>query len=117
MKIFIEEYYNKITNTFEKIGYDVSSMVLDSSHYGVPQTRKRLIFITQELFREDIILNQTIGMTFMNIIGIFPEKFSDHITCGDTFSDLVYDQEEIKMLTEKFSKGSHFVGNVKKHLN
>ena len=40
-----KEYYNKITNTFEKIGYDVSSKILDSSHYGVPQTRKRLIFI------------------------------------------------------------------------
>ncbi len=99
-----KEYYNKITNTFEKIGYDVSSMVLDSSHYGVPQTRKRLIFIA---LREDV--TSAIGMTFMNIAGIFPEKFSEAITCGDAFSDLVYDQEEIDMLTEKFSKGSHFV--------
>ena len=27
---------------------------------------------------------------------------------ADAFSDLQYDEEEIKMLTEKFSKGSHF---------
>ena len=40
-----KEYYNKITNTFEQIGYDVSSKVLDSSHYGVIQTRKRLILL------------------------------------------------------------------------
>ena len=98
-----KQYYYKITNEFEKIGYDVSSMVLDSSHYGVPQTRKRLIFIG---VREDV--TTAIGLTFMNIAGVFPEKFSEAITCGDTFSDLQYDEEEIKMLTEKFSKGSHF---------
>ena len=98
-----KQYYYKITNTFEKIGYDVSSMILDSSHYGVPQTRKRVIFIA---VREDV--TEAIGLTFMNIAGIFPEKFTDAITCGDAFSDLEYDEEEIKMLTEKFTKGSHF---------
>ena len=64
-----KQYYFKITNTFEKIGYDVSSMVLDSSHYGVPQTRKRVIFIA---VREDV--TEAIGLTFMNIAGIFPDK-------------------------------------------
>jgi len=98
-----KEYYNKITNTFEKIGYDVSSKVLDSSHYGVPQTRKRLIFIA---VREDV--TSAIGLTFMNIAGIFPEKFSDAITCGDAFSDLVYDKDEIEHLTERFTKGRHY---------
>ena len=98
-----KQYYYKITNEFEKIGYDVSSMVLDSSDYGVPQTRKRVIFIA---VREDV--TEAVGLTFMNIAGIFPDKFSEPITCGDAFSDLVYDEEEVKMLTEKFSKGSHF---------
>ena len=37
----IKEYYNKITNTFEQIGYDVSSKVLDSSHYGVVHKLER----------------------------------------------------------------------------
>ena len=41
----IKKYYYKITNTFEEIGYDVSSKVLNSVHYGVPQTRQRTIFI------------------------------------------------------------------------
>ena len=103
-----KQYYYKITNTFEKIGYDVSSMVLDSSHYGVPQTRKRVIFIA---VREDV--TSAIGLTFMNIAGIFPEKFSEAITCGDAFSDLEYDQEEIKMLTEKFDQKVHI---LKQHL-
>ena len=98
-----KQYYFKITNAFEKIGYDVSSMVLDSSHYGVPQTRKRVIFIA---VREDV--TEAIGLTFMHIASIFPDKFTDAITCGDAFSDLEYDEEEVNMLTEKFSKGSHF---------
>ena len=98
-----KQYYFKITNAFEKIGYDVSSMVLDSSHYGVPQTRKRVIFIA---VREDV--TEAIGLTFMHIASIFPDKFTDAITCGDAFSDLEYDEEEVNMLTEKFAKGSHF---------
>ena len=99
-----KQYYFKITNSFEKIGYDVSSMILDSSHFGVPQTRKRVIFIA---VREDV--TEAIGLTFLNIASVFPEKFSKAITCGEAFADLTYDKEEITMLTEKFKKGSHFV--------
>ncbi len=98
-----KEYYNKITNTFEQIGYDVSSKVLDSSHYGVAQTRKRLIFIA---VREDVTAD--VGLTFMNISSVFPEKFTDAMTCGEVFENLEYDEEEIKELTESFARGSHF---------
>ena len=69
--------------------------LLDSSHYGVPQTRKRVIFIA---VREDV--TDAIGLTSLNIAGIFPEKTSEVVTCGNAFSDLEYDEEEIKMLTE-----------------
>ena len=80
-------------------------MLLDSSHYGVPQTRKRVIFIA---VREDVA--DAIGLTSLNIAGVFPEKTTTiPVTCGNAFSDLVYDEEEIKMLTESFTKGSHFV--------
>ena len=42
---------NEIVNTFEKIGYDVSYKILDASKYGVPQSRRRVIFIA---VREDV---------------------------------------------------------------
>jgi len=99
-----KHYYWKITNAFENASYNVSSMLLDSSHYGVPQTRKRVIFIA---VREDVA--DAIGLTSLNIASIFPEKSSEVVTSGNAFSDLVYDEEEIKMLTKSFTKGSHFV--------
>ena len=98
-----KNYYYKITAEFGNIGYNVSSMLLDSSHYGVPQTRKRVIFIA---VRKDV--TDAIGLTSLNIAGVFPEKNSEVVTCGKAFEDLKYDEEEIKMLTETFSKGSHF---------
>ena len=97
-------YYSHITAEFGNAGYDVSSKLLDSSHYGVPQTRKRVIFIA---VRKDV--TDTIGLTSLNIAGVFPEKTSEVVTCGKAFDDLEYDEEEIKMLTESFTKGSHFV--------
>ena len=98
-----KNYFYKITAEFGNIGYNVSSMLLDSSHYGVPQTRKRVIFIA---VRKDV--TDAIGLTSLNIAGVFPEKNSEVVTCGKAFEDLNYDEEEIKMLTETFSKGSHF---------
>jgi len=98
-----KNYYFKITAEFGNIGYNVSSMLLDSSHYGVPQTRKRVIFIA---VRKDV--TDAIGLTSLNIASVFPEKSSEVVTSGNAFSDLVYDEEEIKMLTKSFTKGSHF---------
>ena len=99
-----KNYYYKITAEFGNIGYNVSSMLLDSSHYGVPQTRKRVIFIA---VRKDV--TDVIGLTSLNIAGVFPEKNSEVVTCGKAFEDLDYVDTEIKMLTETFTKGSHFV--------
>ena len=60
---------NEIVNTFEKIGYDVSYKILDASHFGVPQSRRRVIFIA---VREDV--TEAIGLSFMNIIWYFSNR-------------------------------------------
>ena len=98
-----KNYYWRITNEFENIGYNVSSMLLDASHYGVPQTRKRVIFIA---VREDVA--DAIGLTALNIAGIFPEKNSEVVTCGNAFTDLEYDNKEIDHLLERFTHGRHY---------
>ena len=97
------QYFNKIQNTFEEIGYDVSAKVLDSRYFGVCQTRTRVFFIG---IRNDI--TEKIGLTFLNISSIFPTGSKDVIPLGQALEGLEYDEEEVKMLTEKFSKTAYW---------
>ena len=39
------KFFNSIVNGLSKEGYDVYSKVLDSSHFGVPQIRKRIFIV------------------------------------------------------------------------
>jgi DNA (cytosine-5)-methyltransferase 1 len=98
-----KQYYFKITNEFEKIGYDVSSKVLNSVHYGVPQTRQRTIFIA---VREDI--TEKAGLTFMNIHSLFPEESNQVVTLEDCLSDIEVDRKEADELIKKFKTTSHY---------
>ena len=92
-----KEYFNKILNEFENIGYDVCAQVLDSRYYGVSQTRTRVIFIG---VREDVAAKA--GYSFMNISQIFPEPDKEVIPVKDVMVGLEYDPEEVKYLTDKF---------------
>ena len=92
-----KEYYHRIINEFEKIGYDVSSKVLNSKHYGVPQSRERTIFIG---VRKDITAH--VGLTFMNIHSVFPEENKEFVSLGEGLDDLEVDHEEASWLTEKW---------------
>ena len=96
-------YFNKIQNTFEEIGYDVSAKVLDSRYFGVSQTRTRVFFIG---IRSDI--TEKVGLTFLNISSIFPVESKQLVPLGQALEGLVYDDEEVKMLTEKFSKTAYW---------
>jgi len=98
-----KEYFNKILNTFEKIGYEVCAQVLDSRYYGVSQTRTRVIFIA---VRDDVAA--ATGYNCMNISQIFPEPDTDVIPVKDVMVDLEYDDEEVKYLTEKFTKTAYW---------
>ena len=94
---------NEIVNTFEKIGYDVSYKILDASHFGVPQSRRRVIFIA---VREDV--TEAIGLTFMNIGSIFPTENKDVVTAGEALEDLELDPEEVKWCTETWLNSAHY---------
>ena len=98
-----KEYFNKITNTFEEIGYDVSAKVLNSASFGTPQTRQRVIFIG---VRQDV--TSKVGLSFMNISSVFPEENKEFVTVGDAFEGLENDQEEVNMLIEKMAGSSHW---------
>jgi len=96
-------YLNKILNTFEDIGYDVSFEVLDSRYYGVSQTRTRVFFIG---IREDVA--EKVGIHPMTINSLFPKKSDKVIPLKDALIGLEYDEEEVKYLTEKFSNTAYW---------
>lgn len=98
-----KEYFNKIQNTFEDIGYDVVAKVLDSRYFGISQTRTRVFFIG---VRNDI--TEKAGLNFMTIGNVFPQESKDVVPLKDALVGLEYDEEEVKYLTEKFSKTAYW---------
>jgi DNA (cytosine-5)-methyltransferase 1 len=94
-----KEYFHKIQNRFEDIGYLVVANVLNSSYYGVPQARKRTFFIA---VREDVA--EKVGINFMTMYQLYPEKNDEQTLLGEAINDVVNeDQEEINLLLEKLS--------------
>ena len=98
-----KEYFNKIQNTFEDIGYDVVAKVLDSRYFGISQTRTRVFFIG---VRNDITVKA--GLNFMTIGNVFPQELPDVVPLKDALIGLEYDDEEVKYLTEKFSNTAYW---------
>ena len=92
-----KEYYHRIINEFEKIGYDVCSKVLNAKHFGVAQSRTRTIFIA---LRKDITAK--VGMSFMNIHSVFPSENREIIPLASAMENLELDNDEVTMLTEKW---------------
>jgi DNA (cytosine-5)-methyltransferase 1 len=94
-----KEYFHKIQNTFEQIGYLVVADVLNASYFGVPQSRKRCFFIG---VREDVA--DAIGLNFMTMYQLYPEKNDVQTTLGEAISDIVNDdKEELDYLFDKIS--------------
>jgi len=92
-----KEYFHRIQNTFEQIGYLVVADVLNASYFGVPQSRKRTFFIA---VREDVA--EKVGINFMTMYQLYPEKNDTQTTLGEAINDVVNeDQEEINLLLEK----------------
>ena len=94
-----KEYFNKIQNTFEQIGYLVVANVLNCSYFGVPQSRKRCFFIG---VREDVA--DKIGLNFMTMYQLYPEPNKEQTTLGEAISDINNtDEEELDYLFEKIN--------------
>ena len=94
-----KEYFHKIQNTFEEIGYLIVANVLDASYFGVPQSRKRCFFIG---VREDVA--EKVGINFMTMYQLYPDKNDFRTTLGEAINDVVNeDKEELDYLIDKIS--------------
>jgi len=98
-----KEYYNRILNEFENIGYEVVSEVMDARYYGVSQTRSRVIFIA---VRNDVA--EEVGLNFLTMSHLFPDPSREVIPLKDALVNLEYDEEEVKELTEKFERTAYW---------
>lgn len=98
-----KEYYHRILNEFEKIGYEVISEVMDSRYYGVAQTRSRVIFIA---VRQDVA--NAVGLNFLTMNHIYPTPSRTVVTLKEALVDLEYDEEEVAYLTDKFSNTAYW---------
>jgi DNA (cytosine-5)-methyltransferase 1 len=91
---------NEFIKAFESIGYYVTYRVLNAADFGVAQGRERTIFIC---VREDVA--DAIGLSFLNLSGIFPEPFGYQISMEDAIEDIDNDPEQVKELKD-FYEGS-----------
>lgn len=91
---------NEFVKAFENIGYYVTYKVLNAADFGVPQARERTIFIC---VREDVA--DAIGLSWINLIGIFPNEFGYQISMEDAIESIKNDEAEVKELRD-FYEGS-----------
>jgi DNA (cytosine-5)-methyltransferase 1 len=91
---------NEFIKAFESIGYYVTYRVLNAADFGVAQGRERTIFIC---VREDVA--DAIGLSFLNLSGIFPEPFGYQISMEDAIESVENDPEQVKELKD-FYEGS-----------
>lgn len=72
VSLFGGQIKNSIINKFTDIGYKISYKILCSADYGVPQTRKRVVFVGLKNQREFV----------------YPTENKNYITCEMALSDL-----------------------------
>lgn len=85
----------KIINDFKKIGYVITYKLLNAADYGVPQTRKRVIFIGNRLSLENY-----------HPLPIYEE--SEYKTLGETIEKYM-NMEENKEINHIFTKHSEHI--------
>jgi len=85
------EIKNEILKRFKKMGYNISCKILCAADYGVPQMRRRLIFMG---VRKDV------GEPHFPV-PIYDEK--NYITCRDAISDLPSRESELGENTDIYN--------------
>ena len=105
------EVIKKIISDYKKIGYNINYMVLNAADYGVPQTRKRVIFIGNRINIENYHPKpiykekeyKTLGETIEKYMNMNENKEINHIFTNHT--------EKIKQKIIDTPEGKSMYGN------
>ncbi len=90
------DYFNRIINEFDNIGYEAVGEVMNASDFGTPQARERCFFVA---VRKDVL--DKVGLNFMTITSnVYPEKHNTITTLKDAIDNVENDEEEVNMLLD-----------------
>lgn len=84
--MFEGRFFKKVVSSFLSIGYNVHFSLVDSSNYGVPQKRERVIIVGSSIdrpFKFPTYNNESYG------------KICSYVNVGDAINDLINKGEEI----------------------
>lgn len=95
------KYVSRVVNTFNKIGYEVTYSVMNAADYGVPQARKRTIFIA---VRKDVL--ESLDMDYWSLPDLIPPTLDgEDVSMKSAIDDIDNDPEEVKMLIDFAAQG------------
>jgi len=96
-----KEYFNRIVNEFDKLGYETVGKVLNAADYGTPQGRQRCFFVA---IRNDIM--EEAGLNFMTLENeIYPQPYEKRISLRESIEDIENTEEEEKELLDYVQGG------------
>ena len=87
-----KEYFNRIINGFQDIGYTAVGKSLNAADYGTPQARERCFFVA---VRNDILAKTKLN--FMTLESVYPEPTNtEHVSLKEAINDIESDPKEIE---------------------
>lgn len=94
------ETRNEIINDFQNIGYKVECKILNSADYGVPQVRKRAIFIGTNQDREIIFPKKSLQkyLTVREVLDCYPALESGEVSAIPNHIAMNHSEQMLKKM-------------------
>jgi len=93
-------YFDAVIQGFFDIGYYANAKVLDASHFYVPQSRNRCIFIG---VRQDVA--DTINLDRFDVDTIHPKGTHEYISIKEAIDNVKSNSDHIEELVEYYERG------------
>jgi DNA (cytosine-5)-methyltransferase 1 len=103
-----------IKEKLEEIGYQTEYQILNASDYGVPQSRKRVVFIGSKVGKIDFPEEKKIKVTVSDALGNIPNHLEEKYTeAKTTFQKLMADGEKVIYNHEPMNHNKEVLNRIK----